>query len=109
MNTIKKSFIVFSSSDFSNTYYSWLPNNGCIEKNECVNIYRYLNLSNGKHTIFFTIYYCDLINNWYKQNGRLDFEITNYFDKNGNIYLPNIIIEKEEFIKEEPAELIDLL
>ena len=34
MNTIKKSFIVFSSSDFSNTYYSWLPNNGCIEKNE---------------------------------------------------------------------------
>lgn len=109
MNTIKKSFIVFSSDDFSSPYYSWLENNGCIDKNEFVTIYRYLKLSNGKHTINFTIYYCDLINNWYSQNIRLNFEITNYFDKDGNIYLPNMIIEDEILLEEEPKELIDLL
>lgn len=109
MNAIKKSFIVFSSEDFSNSYYNWLENNGCIDKNECITIYRYLELSNGKHTINFTIYYCDLINNWYSQNIKLNFEITNYFDKDGNIYLPNIIIEDEKLLKEEPKELIDLL
>lgn len=109
MNTIKKSFIVFASEDFSNPYYNWLENNGCIDKNESVTIYRYLELSNGKHTINFTIYYCDLINNWYSQNIRLKFEVTNYFDKNGNIYLPNMIIEDEKLLKEEPKELINLL
>jgi len=109
MNAIKKSFIVFSSEDFSSPHYSWLENNGCIDKNESVTIYRYLELSKGKHTINFTIYYCDLINNWYSQNVRLDFEITNYFDKNGNIYLPNMIIEDEILLNEEPKELINLL
>lgn len=109
MNAIKKSFIVFSSDDFSNPYYNWLENNGCIDKNESVAIYRYLKLSKGKHTINFTIYYCDLINNWYSQNIRLNFEITNYFDKDGNIYLPNMIIEDEILLEEEPKELMDLL
>lgn len=109
MNAIKKSFVVFSSADFSNSYYSWLENNGCIDKNESVTIYRYLKLSKGKHTINFTLYYCDLINNWYSQNVRLYFEITNYFDKDGNIYLPNMIIEDEKLLKEEPKELIKLL
>ena len=58
MNTVKKSFIVFSSQNFSNSYYCWLENNGCIDKNESLTIYRYLKLSVGNHTINFTIYYC---------------------------------------------------
>lgn len=109
MNAVRKSFIVFSSQEFSNSYHNKLENNGCIDKNETITIYRYLELSNGKHTINFTIYYCDLINNWYSQNVKLNFEITNYFDKNGNIYIPSMIIEDEILLEEEPKELISLL
>lgn len=109
MNAIKKSFIVFSSEDFPSLYYARLENNGCIDKDESVKVYRYLNLSNGKHTINVIVYYCDLINNWYSQNVILNFEITNYFDKDGNIYFPNMIIEDEKLLDEEPKELINLL
>lgn len=109
MNAIKKSFIVFFLEDFSNPYCNSLENNGCINKNESITIFRYLVLSNGKHTINVTIYYCDLINNWYSQNVRLDFEITDFSDSNGTIYLPNMIVEDEKLLKEEPKELINLL
>lgn len=109
MNAIKKSFIVFSSGDFSNPYYNWLENNGCIDKNECVSIYHYLKLSNGKHTINVIVYYCDLINNWYSQNITLNFEVTTMFDSDGNIYIPKMIIEDAILLEEEPKELINLI
>lgn len=109
MNTIKKSFIVFSSDDFPSLYYARLENNGCIDKNESVLIYRYLILSNGKHTIDVIVYYCDLVNNWYSQNVKLNFEVTTMFDSEGNIYLSNMIIEDEKLLDEEPKELINLL
>lgn len=109
MNAIKKSFIVLSSEDFLNPYYNRLENNGCIDKNESVTIYRYLELSKGKHTINFTIYYCDLINNWYSQNITLNFEITTMFDNDDNIYISKMIIEDAILLDEEPKELINLL
>lgn len=109
MNAIKKSFIVFSSEDFPSIYYVRLENNGCIDKNECVSIYRYLNLSKGKHTINVIVYYCDLINNWYSQNVILNFDVTTMFDSDGNIYLSNMIIEDGKLLDEEPKELINLL
>lgn len=107
MNAIKKSFVKFSSEDFCNSYYNWLENNGCINKNEDVSIYRFLVLSEGKHIINFTIYYCDLINNWYCQNVVINLEITNYFDNIGNIYSSNLIIEDEKLLKEDPKDLIN--
>lgn len=109
MNAIKKAFIIFSSKDFNNSYYTWIADRGCIDKNETVTIYRHLGVFEGKHVINATIYYCDLINNWYSQNIIISLEATNIFDKNGCIYNPTILIEGEKFINDEPKELIKLL
>lgn len=109
MNAIKKAFIEFSSIDFYNSYYSWLAGGGCIDKGDSVKVYRYLKIPEGKHIINATIYYCDLINNWYSQNVIINLDYTNYFDKNGCIFDFSIIIEDEKFINEVPKELMNYL
>lgn len=109
MNAIKKAFIEFSSIDFSSSYYNWLASGGCIDKGDSIKIYRYLEISEGKHLINATIYYCDLINNWYSQTVIINLESTNQFDKNGCIFNFGIVIEDEKFIKEAPRDLMKLL
>lgn len=109
MNAIKKAFIEFSSTDFSSSYYNWLASGGCIDKDDCVKIYRYLKISEGKHIIRAVIYYCDLINNWYSQTVIINLESTNQFDKNGRFFNIGIVIEDEKFINKYPKELMQLL
>ncbi len=109
MNTVKKSFVVLSSKDLPDNIYSWLDNKGCINKDESVSIYRYLKLSKGKHIINFSVFYCDLINNWYSQNIVISFDISDYSEKNGGIHISSIKVENEKLIKEEPKELMKFL
>lgn len=109
MNAIKKAFIEFSSNDFNSPYYHWISDGGCIDKGDFVKIYKYLDISEGKHIINATIYYCDLINNWYSQNVIINLEPTNQFDKNGCIFNYSIVIEDEKFINKAPKDLMKLL
>lgn len=109
MNAIKKAFIEFSSIDFSSSYYNWLASGGCIDKGDSIKIYRYLEIPEGKHLINATIYYCDLINNWYSQTVIIELESTNQFDKTGCIFNFGIVIEDEKFIKGAPKDLMKLL
>lgn len=104
MNTVKKSFMHISSKMLSSDIYEWLENNGCIKKDETVYIYRFLSLPKGISSLSITIFYCDLINNWYRQKVLIKFDIADYCDKNGSLYVPSIMVEDGELLDEEPKE-----
>ena len=109
MNSIKKAFIEFSSAVFNSPYYICLADGGCIEKGKNVKIYRYLELPVGKYIINATVYYCDLINNWYSQKIAINLEPTNVYDSTKHYSNCYLVIEEEKFIKDVPKKLIDYL
>lgn len=105
LNTIRKAFIIFSSKENDNLATFWLAGGGCIDKNESITIYRYLSIPD-EYVMTVTLYYCDLINNWYEQKVIITLKTINRRGKKE--CNRTIRINNEKLIKEEPKKLIKI-
>ena len=103
MNTIKSIMIDCSADVISNEKaYRILGRNSIVilEKNEEMRVRKVINLSTGeKYDFLITVYYEDVLSNWYKQDIHLRYGATEKFNKGlvGSIYYD---IDKEKIIKE---------
>ncbi len=103
LSAVRKAFIIFSSKENDNLASFWLADGGCIDKNKSITIYKYLSIPD-EYVINVTLYYCDLINNWYEQKVIITLKTINRRGKKE--CNRNITINNERLIKEEPKELI---
>lgn len=104
MNTIKSLIIDCSSDIISDKKADRLvgSNSICVlEKNEEIIVSRYLELNtNENYDFVLTVYYEDVLSNWYRQIINLKYEATDYFDY-GYIGGVRYDINKEIIIAEE--------
>jgi len=106
MNTIRNCYVEIDSKDLKKKYCSRLQEQGCIDKGEEKNIKYLLYLNQGDHIFNITIYYEDLVNNWYSQKIELLFSVTNIFASIGtNCSVLNFEVFDEIHLKDKPKKL----
>lgn len=103
-NSIKDIIVDFKSDIINNRTYR-LTGKGCINPLEgggIIEINRYFSLkSNNDYEIFLTVYYQDVLSNWYKQDLVVFYNATNRFKNGQYIGSVNFQVRKEERIEEK--------
>lgn len=105
MNAVKDCYIEIISDAFKENYCFRLQEQGCIDKGDEKSINCLLNLNIGQHTFFMKVYYEDLINNWYLQEIKLLYPVSEtYINRCNQIWL-NFKVYDEIKLNEKPQIL----
>ena len=103
-NSIKDLIVDLKSDIINNSTYR-LTGKGFVnplENGGIIEINRYFSLkSNNNYEIFLTVYYQDVLSNWYKQDLIVYYNATNRFEKGQYIGSVNFQVKKEERIEEK--------
>ena len=100
MNAIRKCYIKLNSESLQQDYYCQIDNQSSIDKNEEKFISFLVKLPIGKYKYSITVYYEDLLHNWYSQNIDLQYYVTNYFNNNSHITKSEFDVYDEKNIEE---------
>lgn len=108
MNSIKNIIIDFKSSVINNSIYRLLGKNAVnpVEKDEVIELNRFFSLkpSDNYYEMYITIYYQDVLSNWYKQEVQIHYSASNIFENgsyNGRLAYE---VKKESEIEEIEIE-----
>lgn len=103
LNAVRKTYITLESDLFSKKEIIELGNQSSIDKNETKKKdFLITNLSKGKYAINITVYYQDLMKNWYEQKINLYLDITDKYIDNHRIYNKLFEVFDEVQIDGEP-------
>lgn len=108
LNSIKDLIVDFNSSVINYSTYR-LSGKGIInpvERGEAIEIIRFFCLkpSTEDYEIVLTVYYQDVLDNWYRQRIMVYYNATNTFKQGGYIGSVSYKVKKEEIIKEDEIE-----
>ena len=108
MNSIKNIIIDFKSSVINNSIYRLLGKYDVnpVEKGEVIELNRFFSLkpSDKYYEMYITIYYQDVLSNWYKQEILVYYSASTIFDKGNYIGRLTYEAKKEIEIKETEIE-----
>lgn len=104
MNTVRDCYVEIDSKDLKQKFCSRLQEQGCIDKGDEKNINYLLNLNTGDHIFEITIYYEDLVHNWYSQKVQL-FSVSNIYHMGINQAYLNFEVYNEMKLKSKPKKL----
>ena len=106
LNTVRKVYLEVESELFNKKENFELCNQSNIEKNQLKKKeFIITNVAKGTYKIEITVYYQDLLKNWYKQKVHLTISITNIYDSktyNCN-QINSVIVDDEEILLKEPS------
>lgn len=105
MNTVRDCYIEITPKDLKQTFCCRLQEQGCIDKGDEKNINYLLSLSQGDHIFEITVYYEDLVHNWYSQKIELLFSISNVYHNGINQAYINFEVYDEKKLKTKPKKL----
>jgi len=106
LNAIRKVYIELATSLINKKECFELCNQSIIEKNEIKKKeFIITNVAQGTYKIDMTIYYQDLLKNWYKQKVHLTISVTNLYDPktNGCSRIDSVVVEDEEKLLKAPS------
>lgn len=106
LNTVRKVYLEVESELFNKKENFELCNQSNIEKNQLKKKeFIITNVAKGTYKIEITVYYQDLLKNWYKQKVHLTISITNIYDS--KTYdcnqINSVIVDDEEILLKEPS------
>lgn len=101
MNAIRKCYIEISGETLKCNCYCPLDIQSSLDKGEEKIIAFFIELPVNTYKYNFTFYYEDLLHNWYSQDLKLDYEVTNFSDGLTN-YVKYLYKLYDEKIIEEP-------
>ena len=108
MNSIKNIIIDFKSSIINNSTYRLLGKNAVnpIEKGEIIELNKFFSLKSSDkcYEMYITIYYQDVLSNWYKQEIKIQYKAYNIFKNDSYIGVLNYEVQTEVEIKENEIE-----
>lgn len=103
MNSVKKCYININSNEFIKEETIEIDSQSCIYKEDEKKIKLIMVLEEGHYVLNLTVYYVDLLDNWYKQKIVLEFDVfESYF-----INIDNLIfrVESEKRLKRPPSNI----
>lgn len=106
LNTVRKVYLEVESELFNKKENFELSNQSNIEKNQIKKKeFIITNVAKGTYKIEITVYYQDLLKNWYKQKVHLTISVTNIYDsKNHDRNQINlVVVDDEEILSKEPT------
>lgn len=106
LNTVRKVYLEVESELFNQKENFELCNQSNIEKNQLKKKeFIITNVAKGTYKIEITVYYQDLLKNWYKQKVHLTISVTNIYDsKNYDCnQINSIVVTDEEMLSREPT------
>lgn len=106
LNTVRKVYFEVESELFNKKENFELCNQSSIERNQSKKKeFIITNVTNGTYKIEITVYYQDLLKNWYKQKIHLTISVTNIYDsKSHNCnQINSVIVDDEEILLKEPS------
>lgn len=107
LNSIRKTFIKFTSELLVEECNFELDGQSIIEKESCKILNFHISkVPSGNYMLKFKIIYQDLLKNWYEQNVEVGFDLTDIYISNSRKFKSNIKVLEEKRIK-KPPEWID--
>ena len=106
LNTVRKVYLEVESELFNKKEIFELFNQSNIEKSQTKKKeFIITNIAKGTYTIEITVYYQDLLKNWYKQKVHLTISITNVYDSKTHDcnQINSVIVDDEELLLKEPT------
>lgn len=106
LNTVRKVYLEVESELFNQKENFELCNQSNIEKNQLKKKeFIITNVAKGTYKIEITVYYQDLLKNWYKQKVHLTISVTNIYDSKTYDYnqINSIVVTDEEMLSREPT------
>lgn len=106
LNTVRKVYLDVESELFNQKEIFELCNQSNIEKSQTKKIeFIITNVAKGTYKIEITVYYQDLLKNWYKQKVHLTISITNiYYSKAYDCnQINSVVVDDEEMLSKEPT------
>lgn len=106
LNTVRKVYLDVESELFNQKEIFELCNQSNIEKSQTIKIeFIITNVAKGTYKIEITVYYQDLLKNWYKQKVHLTISITNiYYSKAHDCnQINSVVVDDEEMLSKEPT------
>lgn len=106
LNTVRKVYLEVESELFNKKENFELCNQSNIEKNQTKKKeFIIINVAKGTHKIEITVYYQDLLKNWYKQKVYVTIAVTNIYDSktHDSNQINSVIVEDEEMLSKEPT------
>lgn len=106
LNTVRKVYLEVESELFNQKENFELCNQSNIEKNQLKKKeFIITNVAKGTYKIEITVYYQDLLKNWYKQKVHLTISVTNIYDsKNYDCnQINSIVVTDEKMLSREPT------
>lgn len=105
LNTARKVYLEMESELFNKKEIFELCNQSSLEKNELKKREIIItNITKGNYKIEITIYYQDLLKNWYRQKINLSISVTNIFDSNTHdkSQINTFVVDDEERLSKQP-------
>ena len=106
LNTVKKVYLEVESELFNKKEIFELFNQSNIEKSKAKKKeFIITNVSKGTYKIEITVYYQDLLKNWYKQKVHLTISVTNIYDSKSHArnQINSVIVDDEEMLSKAPT------
>lgn len=106
LNTARKVYLEMESELFNKKEIFELCNQSSLEKNELKKREIIItNITKGNYKIEITIYYQDLLKNWYRQKINSSISVTNIFDSNTHdkSQINSFVVDDEEMLSKEPT------
>lgn len=106
LNTVRKVYLEVESELFNKKENFELCNQSNIEKNQLKKKeFIITNVAKGTYKIDITVYYQDLLKNWYKQKVHLTISVTNIYDSktHDRNQINSVIVDDEEMLSKEPT------
>ena len=106
LNTVRKVYLEVESELFNKKENFELCNQSNIEKNQLKKKeFIITNVAKGTYKIEITVYYQDLLKNWYKQKVHLTISVTNIYDSktHDRNQIKSVIVGDEELLSKEPS------
>ena len=106
LNTVRKVYLEVESELFNKKEIFELFNQSNIEKSKTKKKeFIITNVSKGTYKIEITVYYQDLLKNWYKQKVHLIISVTNIYDSKSHDrnQINSVIVDDEEMLSKAPT------
>ena len=106
LNTVRKVYLEVESELFNKKENFELFNQSNIEKSKTKKKeFIITNVSKGTYKIEITVYYQDLLKNWYKQKVHLTISVTNIYDSKSHDcnQINSVIVDDEEMLSKAPT------
>lgn len=106
LNTVRKVYLEVESELFDKKENFELCNQSNIEKSQKKKKeFIITNVAKGTYKIEITVYYQDLLKNWYKQKVHLTISVTNIYNSNtnSNNQINSVVVDDEEMLINEPS------